>query len=110
MDAWPVPQRVALIGTGGLSHWVGMPGMGRINADFDRWFLDRLSTGRADDVLSLTDAKLEEAGNGAHEIRSWLTVAGAVGGKPARVLVYEPVSAWVTGMGVVTYSDHLRRE
>jgi hypothetical protein len=37
-------------------------------------------------------------------------VAGAVGGKPARVLVYEPVSAWVTGMGVVTYTDHLRRE
>jgi len=110
VDAWPVPQRVALIGTGGLSHWVGMPGMGRINADFDRWFLDRLSTGRADDVLSLTDAKLEEAGNGAHEIRSWLTVAGAVGGKPARVLVYEPVSAWVTGMGVVTYTAHLRRE
>jgi aromatic ring-opening dioxygenase catalytic subunit (LigB family) len=110
VEAWPVPARVALVGAGGLSHWVGMPGMGRINADFDRWFLGRLAAGRLEDVLSLTDAEIEQAGNGAHEIRSWLTVAGAVPGKPARVLAYEPVQAWVTGMGVVTYADHLEGE
>jgi aromatic ring-opening dioxygenase catalytic subunit (LigB family) len=105
IEAWPVAARVALIGTGGLSHWVGMPGMGRINTEFDRWFLDCLAAGRAEDVLALTDREVERAGNGAHEIRSWLTVAGAVAGKPARVLAYEPVAAWVTGMGVVTFGD-----
>jgi hypothetical protein len=104
VEAWPEPARVALVGTGGLSHWVGMPGMGRINVDFDRWFLDRLAAGRAEDLLGLTDGQVEEAGNGAHEIRSWLTVAGAVPGRPARVLAYEPVTAWVTGMGVITYA------
>lgn len=105
IEAWPVPARVALVGAGGLSHWVGMPGMGRIDAEFDRWFLDRLAAGRTDEVLALTDAEVERAGNGAHEIRSWLTVAGAVPEKAARVLAYEPVSAWVTGMGVITYGD-----
>jgi aromatic ring-opening dioxygenase catalytic subunit (LigB family) len=105
IEAWPQTARVALVGAGGLSHWVGMPGMGRINVDFDRWFLDRLAVGRADEVTALTDAELERAGNGAHEIRSWLTVAGAMPGKPARVLAYEPVTAWVTGMGVITYGN-----
>jgi len=105
IEAWPTPARVALIGAGGLSHWVGMPGMGRIDAEFDRWFLDRLAAGRAEEVVALTDAEVARAGNGAHEIRSWLTVAGAVPGKPARVLAYEPITAWVTGMGVITYGD-----
>ncbi len=107
IEAWPSPARIALIGAGGLSHWVGMPGMGRIDADFDRWFLDRLAAGRVEEVLALSDAELERAGNGAHEIRSWLTVAGAVPGKAARVLAYEPIAPWVTGMGVVTYGDSL---
>ena len=105
IEAWPEPARVALIGAGGLSHWVGMPGMGRIDAEFDHWFLDRLATGRVEDVLALSDADLERAGNGSHEIRSWLTVAGAVPGKSARVVAYEPVAPWVTGMGVITYGD-----
>jgi len=103
IEQWPNPARVALIGAGGLSHWVGMPGMGRINVDFDRWFLSRLAAGRAEEGVTLTDAEVERAGNGAHEIRSWLTVAGAVPGKPARVLAYEPITAWVTGMGVISY-------
>ncbi|HSE95016.1 MAG TPA: protocatechuate 3,4-dioxygenase, partial [Methylomirabilota bacterium] len=105
VEAWPESARVALVGAGGLSHWVGMPGMGRINVDFDRWFLDRLAAGRADEVTTLTDAEVDRAGNGAHEIRSWLTVAGAMPGRRARVLAYEPVTAWVTGMGVITYGD-----
>lgn len=104
IEGWPVPARVALVGAGGLSHWVGMPGMGRINAEFDRFVLDRLAAGRAAELLGLTDADVERGGNGAHEIRSWLTVAGAVADRPARILAYEPVTAWVTGMGVITYA------
>jgi aromatic ring-opening dioxygenase catalytic subunit (LigB family) len=103
IEAWPGDARVALVGAGGLSHTVGMPGMGRIDTDFDRWFLDRLATGRVEEILALTDAEVEQAGNGTHEIRSWLTVGGAMPGQAARVLAYEPIAAWVTGMGVVTY-------
>lgn len=105
IEAWPEPARVALIGAGGLSHWVGMPGMGRINVEFDRWFLDCLAGGRVEEILRLTDAEVEAAGNGAHEIRSWLTVAGAARGAPGRVLAYEPIPAWVTGMGVLAFEE-----
>jgi aromatic ring-opening dioxygenase catalytic subunit (LigB family) len=39
VERWPALKRVAVIGTGGLSHWVGLPQTGRVNAEFDRWFM-----------------------------------------------------------------------
>jgi aromatic ring-opening dioxygenase catalytic subunit (LigB family) len=104
IDEWgALGQRVALIGAGGLSHWVGLPEMGRVNEEWDRWFLGMIESGRTDELLSMTEAEVEAAGNGAHEIRSWLPVAGAVGGGRARIEMYEPVSAWATGMGAASY-------
>ena len=88
------------IGAGGLSHHVGTPTVGDIDEEFDRWFLDRLEQGRIEELLDLTDAEIELAGNGAHEIRSWLTVAGAAAPGTARTLAYEPVYPWITGMAV----------
>jgi len=93
-------ERVAVIGAGGLSHWIGTPRVGDIDEEFDRWFLERLETGKLEDVLDLPDEELELAGNGAHEIRSWLAVAGAVAPLNAKTLAYEPVYPWITGMGV----------
>jgi hypothetical protein len=53
--------RVAVVGAGGLSPYAGD--------------LCVLRYGR---LLDRTDAEIELAGAGAHEVRSWLTVAGAV--------------------------------
>jgi aromatic ring-opening dioxygenase catalytic subunit (LigB family) len=104
VQAWDAPgERVALVGAGGLSHWVGLPQMGQLNEEFDRWFLQLMAEGRAAEALSLTEEQIETAGNGAHEIRSWLTIAGAMGDRPAEVLAYEGIQAWSTGMGAVTY-------
>lgn len=104
VESWPADERVAVIGAGGLSHWVGVPEMGHINSDWDRWLLDRFERGELEEVLRLTDDEIEEtAGNGAQEIRSWLTAAGAADGAPATVLSYAPVEAWATGMGTLLY-------
>ena len=96
-------QRVAVVGAGGLSHWVGMPRVGEIDVEFDHWFLDRLERGEIGEVLDLPDGELELAGNGAHEIRSWLTIAGLAAPATAKVLAYEPIAPWITGMGVAAY-------
>ena len=93
-------DRIAVVGAGGLSHWIGHPRVGDIAEDFDRWFLDHLERGALDEVLDLTDEEIEQAGNGAHEIRSWLAVAGAAIPATGRTLAYEPVYPWITGMGV----------
>ncbi len=96
-------ESVAIVGAGGLSHWVGEPRVGDIDEEFDRWFLERLASGELEDVLSLSDEELEQAGNGAHEIRSWLTIAGAAAPATATVRAYEPIAPWITGMGVAQF-------
>ncbi|HEY4631527.1 MAG: hypothetical protein JF630_03195 [Geodermatophilales bacterium] len=96
-------DRVALIGAGGLSHWIGTPRVGDIAEDFDRWFLERLERDELDQVLDMPDSELELAGNGSHEIRSWLAVAGAMAPARPKTLAYEPIYPWITGMAVAQW-------
>ena len=109
VQRWPQNQRVAVLGTGGLSHWVGPPQTGKINEEFDRWFLERLTAGG---IAEITEryARYEDleaiAGNGGHEIRDWLAVAGAMPTRMRpRVLAYEPLKAWFTGTGIMAWSS-----
>jgi aromatic ring-opening dioxygenase catalytic subunit (LigB family) len=92
-------ERVVVVGTGGLSHWVGMPESGQINEAFDRDFLDRFESGDPARLTDYTQDQIDAAGNGAHEIRTWLVAAGAAG-VPFTTLAYEPVPAWLTGTAV----------
>jgi aromatic ring-opening dioxygenase catalytic subunit (LigB family) len=96
-----VAARVAVVATGGLSHWVGLPGAGTVDTGFDAEILGALHAGDGHRLCALPDEVLDRAGNGAHEIRAWLVVAGAVGSVPFDVLAYEPVPAWLTGTAVV---------
>ncbi|WP_028471543.1 MEMO1 family protein [Nocardioides alkalitolerans] len=71
-----------------------------INPDFDRDFLAQLAAGDLSPTLALTNDEVEKvAGNGAQEIRSWIAMAAAVGGR-GRTLAYAPVDEWLTGMAV----------
>ncbi|MFI8308162.1 2,3-dihydroxyphenylpropionate 1,2-dioxygenase [Streptomyces sp. NPDC085927] len=80
---------------------------GPVNAEWDRWFLDRLAAGDHTSLLAMDSRQVEEtAGNGAHEVRAWLAAWAAWGG-PVEVLGYEAVPRWVTGMGVVVGSAQL---
>ncbi|WP_052809648.1 DODA-type extradiol aromatic ring-opening family dioxygenase [Streptomonospora alba] len=99
IEAQTEVQRVVVVGTGGLSHWVGLPESGRVNTEFDRDFIDRFESGDTDRLLSYTAEEIDAAGNGAHEIRTWLVAAGSVQ-VPFDVLAYEPVPEWLTGTAV----------
>jgi hypothetical protein len=97
-------ERVALVAGGGLSHFVGEPRVGDIDEEFDRWFLAQLEKGGdLDDLLSMGNEELAEAGNGTGEVRAWVAVAGAMRHQRARTLAYEPIYEWINGMGVVLY-------
>jgi 2,3-dihydroxyphenylpropionate 1,2-dioxygenase len=79
----------------------GNPGA-RVNAVFDRWFLQQLRGTDLEPVTSLGHERLEEqAGSGGHEIRTWLIGHAAVR-KPLIWDSYEPVPEWITGMGIGT--------
>ena len=108
VERWPENTRIAFLGTGGLSHWVGPPQTGKINEEFDRWFLDRLTRGEISEATQRY-ARYEDleavAGNGGHEIRDWLAVAGAMPPQfKAEVLAYEPLKSWSTGAGIMAWS------
>lgn len=89
--------RVAVLGSGGLSHWVGLPRAGEIDTGFDRSFLAALESGDLDGLCSVPQADIDRAGNGAQEIRAWIAAAAAAGASSFDVLAYEPVPAWLTG-------------
>lgn len=96
-----VAQRVAVIGSGGLSHWVGLPQAGTIDQEFDKQVLRALSEGKGEALCELTDSRIDDAGNGAHEIRAWAVAAGMLGCIPFETLAYEAVPTWLTGTAVV---------
>ncbi|MBT8446861.1 MAG: extradiol ring-cleavage dioxygenase, partial [Gammaproteobacteria bacterium] len=99
-----VPERIALIGTGGISHWPATPDSGKINVDWDRDFLDRWTRNDRDALLSYTDAEThKDAGQGGFEIRTFIAVSGATEGCRAEVWCYKPIPIFAVGctVGVV---------
>jgi hypothetical protein len=96
--------RVAVIGTGGLSHSPGAPESGEIDSEFDRSFLDMLASDSPTDILDIANERMDRAGFGTWEVRQWATALGASGGARAQVLAYEPVEAWETGCAAAIFA------
>lgn len=98
-------KRVALVATGGLSHWPGEAKHGKINIAFDKNFLDVVVSGQRQKLTEYSHEEINaEAGSGGHEIRTWIALAGALPDWKARLLAYEPVVSWATGCGLVAFS------
>lgn len=99
----PKGESVAVLGTGGLSHWVGTPEQGRINVAFDERFLDLAGRGKGDELAGWSPEEIGKGGNGAHEVRNWLGVMGAFPEVKGEVVAYEPVVGWATGCGAIIW-------
>jgi len=98
-------RRIAVIATGGLSHWPGEAKHGKINIPFDKKFLDTLTGSDRGRLTEYSHDEINrEAGSGGHEIRTWIALAGAVQNWQAELLAYEPVVPWATGCGLVAFS------
>ena len=98
----PAGERVALVGSGGISHWIGIPGHGSINPDFDHMILRSIEQGLGHTLAGLTYDEIErDGGNGGQEVRSWIAVLGALHGHKGELLYYEPVPDWLVGAGTV---------
>lgn len=77
-----VSEKIAVIGTGGISHWPATPDSGKINEAWDREFLDRWARNDKTAMLSYTDEETYlDAGQGGYEIRTYIAVAAAAGGQ-----------------------------
>lgn len=93
-------DRVAIFGTGGLSHWPGTAGMGNVNESWDRQVLEHVANGDAEALIAMRDEDvLAEAGNGGLEIKNWICALGALAPCRGEILTYQPVREWIAGCG-----------
>ena len=92
-----VPERVAVVGTGGISHWPATPDSGRINEAWDRHFLELWCRGDRDRLCAYGDADTYlDAGQGGFEIRTYVAAAAA-GAGPGTVHFYAPIPIFAVG-------------
>lgn len=91
------PERIAIVGTGGISHWPATPDSGKINEAWDREFLARWQANDQAALLAYTDeATYRDAGQGGFEIRTFIAVAAAAKGRGV-VEHYRPIPPFAVG-------------
>ena len=103
-----VPERIALVGTGGISHWPATPNSGKINEEWDREFLERWTRNDRAALTSYSDEEtLRDAGQGGFEIRTLIAVAGACEGRSGETWFCEPIPIFATSgfAGVMDVSE-----
>ena len=102
IESYREPLRVAILGTGGLSHSIGEKTMGAIYEDFDQETI-RLFGGAQDGLIRYLDEKLPTHGNGSEEVRNWLVAHGAAGGRGFELVDYLPVPTVIVGCGFAAW-------
>ncbi|HYL71472.1 MAG TPA: extradiol ring-cleavage dioxygenase [Candidatus Dormibacteraeota bacterium] len=93
-------QRIAVLGTGGISHWPATPDSGKINEAWDRRLLECWERNDRAALLSYSDLDTyREAGQGGFEIRTFMCVAAAAGGR-GHLQHYAPIPIFAVGCTV----------
>jgi 2,3-dihydroxyphenylpropionate 1,2-dioxygenase len=92
-------ERVALITSGGMSHFPGTAKYLHPEFDFDRWLVSQLEAGNPDALLDMTNAQLDEVGN--TEMLNWAIMLGAIGKQPAELIDYIPT--WHHGLAMMRF-------
>lgn len=98
IESYAEPIRVAVLGTGGLSHSIGEPTMGEIDPKLDQETV-RLFAGPEEALLAFLEKELPAAGNGTEEVRNWLVAHGAADGRGFELIDYLPVPKVLVGCG-----------
>ncbi|MDE0115266.1 MAG: extradiol ring-cleavage dioxygenase [bacterium] len=100
-----VPEKIAIVGTGGISHWPATPDSGKINEAWDRDFLDRWCRNDRDALLSYDDLTVyANAGQGGFEIRTFICISAAAAGAPGTVHFCEPIPIFAVSCTIASYN------
>lgn len=93
-------QRVAILATGGLSHFPGSPRIGEIDTSFDHKLLEVMREGKGRSLVDYSVEELLQAGD--TEFLNWMVVLGTVGDARASYTSYMP-DLVATGWGFVSW-------
>jgi aromatic ring-opening dioxygenase catalytic subunit (LigB family) len=92
--------RVAILATGGLSHFPGSPRIGQIDEAFDHKLLEVMREGGGRALADYSVQELLQAGD--TEFLNWMVVLGAVGDAKASYTAYMPDFV-ATGWGFASW-------
>lgn len=98
-------ERVAIIASGGMSHFPGTEKYLSPEFDFDRWLVSQFEAGNSDALLNMTGSQLDEVGN--TELLSWAVMFGAIGRQAGELIDYIPT--WHHGLCMMRFLPHRER-
>lgn len=93
-------ERIAILATGGLSHFPGSPRIGEIDTQFDHKLLEIMRDGKGRTLADYSLEQILQAGDS--EFLNWMVVLGAVGDAKAASTFYMPDHV-ATGWGFVSW-------
>jgi len=97
------PEKIALIGTGGTSHWPCTPDTGKVNIEWDRAFVDQVVQKDKPALLAYDDDRtIRDAGQGAGEMRTSICVAAATADQQGEVWFFETIPEFATTCIIAT--------
>ena len=99
-------ERIAVIASGGMSHYPGTTQYPNPEYDFDYWMIAELERGNINALLDLTPTQLDETGN--TEMLNWATMFGMIGAVPGELLQYTPT--WHHGHGYMRFLPGRQRQ
>jgi len=92
-------ERVAIIASGGMSHFPGTTKYLHPEFDFDRWLVSQFEAGNTDALLNMTNPQLDEVGN--TEMLNWAVMFGATGQVQGELIDYIPT--WHHGLSMMRF-------
>jgi AmmeMemoRadiSam system protein B len=92
-------ERVAIIASGGMSHYPGTMKYEQPEYGFDRWLISQFEAGNTDALLNMTVEQLDEVGN--TEMLTWAALFGAIGPQPGELISYIPT--WHHGLAYMRF-------
>ena len=103
IESFPGNLRVAVIGTGGMSHSIGETTQGWVDEPFDHACIELFRTASDEELGAKMDAMLKVTGNGGAEMRNWLCAHGAAAGKGFDLIGYRPMPSMLIGCGLAEW-------
>ena len=81
------PEKVAVLASGGMSHFPGTDRYYSPDLDFDHWVIQQVERGEWKELLGLSSVQLDEVGEG--ELLTWFVMLGAIGALPGRMTSFQ---------------------
>jgi hypothetical protein len=103
ISGWSDPRRVAIVASGGLTHFV-------VDEVWDRWLLDALKSNDWAEIAKIRD---DEMMQGTAEVRHWIAAGAALADLHMEVVDYIPAyrstAGTGCGLGFALWTDEGRR-